>query len=191
MFLVNLLFYLSSGISQGRLMNFCKALQLLMIPLISNTVVKHLHMYSTQCAKNKLLLSCKLWINNLKLHFSHPWSDKEKIIPPLLVQLKFLEELPCSGLGFDPLYSQKTDGARSQGKGCRVCLGGRFCSIPCCAIYFSSVYLEETVPFNLFFQIDRGKTASAAKKFDKFCPPKSRNDLCLGFGPHYSSMHVQ
>ena len=43
MFLVNLLFYLSSGISQGRLMNFCKALQLLMIPLISNTVVKHLH----------------------------------------------------------------------------------------------------------------------------------------------------
>ena len=47
MFLVNLLFYLSSGISQGRLMNFCKALQLLMIPLISNTVVKHLHMYSS------------------------------------------------------------------------------------------------------------------------------------------------
>ena len=35
-----------------------------------------------------------------------------------------------------------------QGKGCRVCLGGTICSIPCHASWFASVYLEGTVEFS-------------------------------------------
>ena len=35
------------------------------------------------------------------------------------------------------------------------------CSIPYCDNCFASVDLEEMVEFNLFFQIDRGKIASA------------------------------
>ena len=41
--------------------------------------------------------------------------------------------------------------------------GPDFCSIPCCTICFASVSFEETVEFILFFQVDRGKTASAAR----------------------------
>ena len=42
-------------------------------------------------------------------------------------------------------HSQKKDENRSQGKGRRVGLGGKICSIPCRASCFASVYLEETV----------------------------------------------
>ena len=36
--------------------------------------------------------------------------------------------------------------------------------------------------FNLFFQIDRGN------ELNKFCPPNRRNDLCICFCLHPSSM---
>ena len=45
---------------------------------------------------------------------------------------------------------------------------GRLCSIPFRASCFVSVGLEETVEFILFFQIDRGKTASA-QNLPPFC----------------------
>ena len=38
----------------------------------------------------------------------------------------------------------------------------------CCEIH--PVYLEETVEFNRFFQIDRDKTASAARNLTNFAP---------------------
>ena len=41
-----------------------------------------------------------------------------------------------------------------EGKGRRICLGGRICSIPCQASSFASVDLEEEDEFNRFFQID-------------------------------------
>ena len=41
--------------------------------------------------------------------------------------------------------------------------GDRIYSISCRASCFASVYLEEKDEFNLFFQIDRGKTASEAR----------------------------
>ena len=44
---------------------------------------------------------------------------------------------------------------------------------------FASVYLEERVQFNRFFQIDRGKTASAARNWTNFAPPNRSYDLCL------------
>ena len=46
------------------------------------------------------------------------------------------------------------------------------CSIPCRVSCFASVDLKEKDEFNHFFQIDRGKTASAARR---------RDDLCLVF----------
>ena len=58
---------------------------------------------------------------------------------------------------------KKKDGEKSYGKSRRSCLVGRFCLIPCRASCFALVDLEETVEFILFFQTDRGKTASAAK----------------------------
>ena len=42
-------------------------------------------------------------------------------------------------------------------------VGGRICSIPRRASCFALVYLKEKVKFILFFQINRGKTASAAR----------------------------
>ena len=44
------------------------------------------------------------------------------------------------------------------------------CSIPCHAGCFALVYLKEKVEFLLFFQIDRGKTASAARNWANFAP---------------------
>ena len=41
--------------------------------------------------------------------------------------------------------------------------GGRFRSIPYRASYFAPADLEEKVEFTVFFQVDGGKTASAAK----------------------------
>ena len=56
--------------------------------------------------------------------------------------------------------SQKKDRIRRQGKGRRVCLGERSCSIPCRARCLASVYLKKWDEFDLFFQIDQGKTAT-------------------------------
>ena len=61
-------------------------------------------------------------------------------------------------------------------------LGGKICSIYCRASCLAAVNLEETVEFILFFQIDRGKTESAARN--------RRDYLCLGFCPHPSSMPI-
>ena len=66
-------------------------------------------------------------------------------------------------------------------------LGGRTCSISCRASCFAAVDLEETVEFMLFFQIDRGKIVSAARKWTNFAPPPNRH-LCLCFSLHPSSM---
>ena len=44
-----------------------------------------------------------------------------------------------------------------------------------------SVDLAETVEFNRFFQLDRGKLASAARNWIQICPPNRRDDLCLSF----------
>ena len=49
-------------------------------------------------------------------------------------------------------------------------LGGRIYSIPCHASYFASVDLKEYEEFNLFFQIDWGKTASAARSWMNSVP---------------------
>ena len=46
--------------------------------------------------------------------------------------------------------------------------GGRICSIPWRSMCFAMVYLKEMVKFILFFQIDRGKTASAARNWTNF-----------------------
>ena len=69
-----------------------------------------------------------------------------------------------------------------------LCLGGRFGSILCRTSCFASVGLEEMVEFILFFQIDRGKTACAARKWTKSAPQNRRNNLCLCFSLHPSSM---
>ena len=58
------------------------------------------------------------------------------------------------------MKAYKKDLNRSQGRGRRVCLGGRFYTIPCRASYFASVGLKETVESILSFQIDRGKIAT-------------------------------
>ena len=44
---------------------------------------------------------------------------------------------------------KKKNRIRRQGKGRRVYLGAKICSISCSARCFASVYLEETVEFNL------------------------------------------
>ena len=55
-------------------------------------------------------------------------------------------------------------------------------AIPCRASCFASVDLEENVEFILFFQIDRGKIASAARNWINSSPPPNRRDnLCLCF----------
>ena len=69
-----------------------------------------------------------------------------------------------------------------------LCLGGRFGSILCRTSCFASVGLEEMVEFILFFQIDRGKIACAARKWTKSAPQNRRNNLCLCFSLHPSSM---
>ena len=46
------------------------------------------------------------------------------------------------------------DEIRRQGKGRRVCLGDRMCSIPYRVSCFASVDLKEKDEFNRFFQID-------------------------------------
>ena len=95
----------------------------------------------------------------------------------------------CILLTMKPLsQSLQKDGARSKGKGRRVCLGGRICSISCRASCFASVDLEEKVEFILFFQIDEGKIATSAKEFNKFCPPNRSDDLYLCHCLHPSSM---
>ena len=42
--------------------------------------------------------------------------------------------------------------------------------------------------FNLFFQIDRGKTTSTARNWTNSAPQNRRDDLCLVFSLHLSSM---
>ena len=69
----------------------------------------------------------------------------------------------------------KKDGNRRQDKGRCVCLGGTICSFSCRHSCFDSVDLEETVEFNRFFQIDRGKTAGAVRK-NTFCPFPPQTD---------------
>ena len=54
-------------------------------------------------------------------------------------------------------------GIRRQGKDRRVCLEGRIFSFPCRASCYALVHLKEKVEFIQFFQIDRGKTTSAAR----------------------------
>ena len=81
------------------------------------------------------------------------------------------------------VIAQKKDGYRSQGKGRRVSLGGKICSISCCAIYFASVYLEEEDEFDRFFQIDRGKTASAARKRTNVAPQTDATAFFLASVP--------
>ena len=66
--------------------------------------------------------------------------------------------------------SIKKDGNRRQGKGRRVCLEGKICSIPCRTSCFASVDLKEKDEFNLFFKIDRGKIASAARNWINSVP---------------------
>ena len=61
----------------------------------------------------------------------------------------------------DVVVTKKKDENRRQGKGRRVCLGGRIYSIPCRASCFALVYLEETVEFNRFFQFDTDTTTFA------------------------------
>ena len=59
------------------------------------------------------------------------------------------------------------------------------------AVLPRSISVEETVEFILFFLIDRGKTASAARNLTNFAPQIHRHDdFCLGFCPHPSSMIV-
>ena len=45
-------------------------------------------------------------------------------------------------------HNSDSDGDRSQGKGRRVCLGGKICSISCRSSCFAAINLEETVEFN-------------------------------------------
>ena len=59
--------------------------------------------------------------------------------------------------------TEKKDGDRSKGKGHCVCFGDNIYSIPCHASYFASVDLKETDEFNLFFEIDLGKTGSRVR----------------------------
>ena len=63
---------------------------------------------------------------------------------------------------------------------------GRVCSIPCRASCFALVYLEETVEFNRFFQIDRLNSTESSKYVD--CPPNRHDGICLCFFRHPSSM---
>ena len=51
-------------------------------------------------------------------------------------------------------------------------MGGKIGSIPCRASCFASVDLKEKVEFILFFQMDRGKIASAARTTINSAPPK-------------------
>ena len=69
-----------------------------------------------------------------------------------------------------------------------VCLGTIINSIPCSASCFALVDSEEKVKFILFLQLDEGKTASAARNFINSAPPYRRDDLCLCFSLHPSSM---
>ena len=54
--------------------------------------------------------------------------------------------------------------------------------------YFASVALQEKDEFNLFFQINRGKTATAARNWINSAPPNRRDDLCLCFCTNSSSI---
>ena len=61
---------------------------------------------------------------------------------------------------------QKKDGHRRQGKGRRVCLWGKICSIPCRASCFVLVVLKETVELNRFFKIDWLNSTVSSKKIN-------------------------
>ena len=72
----------------------------------------------------------------------------------------------------------------------RFCLGSRIC--------FVSVVLKETAEFNRFYKQtgwiqpflpNRSRQNSwRSKELNKFCPPNRRDDLCLAFCFHHSSM---
>ena len=54
------------------------------------------------------------------------------------------------------------------------------CSISCHVSCFALVHLKEKDEFNRFFQMDRGKTASAARNWSKFAPHTDATTLpCL------------
>ena len=57
--------------------------------------------------------------------------------------------------------------------------GGKICWISCRAHCFASVDLEETVKFFLFFQIDRGKTANAARNWTHSAPQTDATTFAL------------
>ena len=58
-------------------------------------------------------------------------------------------------------------------------LGGKTYSIPWGSSCYVSVYLEETVELNSFFQIDRGKTAGAARNWIKSTPQTDATTFAL------------
>ena len=67
----------------------------------------------------------------------------------------------------------------------------KICSIPCRAWCFALVDLEKKKEFNLIFQIDQGKTASAAKNLtNSACPANRRDDLCIVFQIRHFSIYL-
>ena len=76
--------------------------------------------------------------------------------------------------------------------------GGKISSIPCRASCFASVYLEETVEFsqsiwkkrlNSTVSFESTETKQLARQgIEQISPPNQRDDLCLAFCFHPSSM---
>ena len=107
----------------------------------------------------------------------------------------FIEKHQVFLLGLCPRLSLFTisidEGWREigKGKGRRVCLGSRLCSILCPVSCFASIGLEKTDEFILFVQIDRGKTAKAWQGIEQNLPPKQTRRPFLLLSPSFFYDH--